>query len=174
MRPHRRCPILAVQPFFNRSIPLMRNLTLLSALMGAALVVGACSDDSPYIVVSGGGILFNYRIAEATAGIVAEVARPLPEGGVIEASFENPAGGPPIVDAKPVTEDRRRFSFVTPPLSGIKADTDYKVVVRVLDATGAELQRVETKIHSDLDQSILPRAPLTVGPGYARNPAALE
>ena len=39
---------------------------------------------------------------------------------------------------------------------------------------GAEVQRVETKVHSDLDQSVLPKAPLTVGPGYARNPAAVE
>lgn len=150
----------------------MRLQSALSAL--ALLVLAACSDDSPYVVVSGGGILFNYRIAEATAGIVAEVARPLPEDGIVEASFENPAGGPPIIDSKPVTEDRRRFSFVTPPLTGIKADTDYKVIVRVLDADGAELQRVETKVHSDLDQSILPKMPLTVGPGYARNPAAAE
>jgi hypothetical protein len=142
--------------------------------LAALLALAACSDDSPYVVVSGGGIVFNYRIAEATAGIVAEVARVLPEGGVIEASFENPAGGPPIVETKPVTEDRRRFSFVTPPLIGIKADTDYKVVVRVLDAEGTEVQRVETKLHSDLDQSILPDVPLTLGPGYARNPAAVE
>jgi hypothetical protein len=140
----------------------------------ALLALVACSDDSPYVVVSGGGIVFNYRIAEATAGVVAEVARELPEGGTVEASFEDPAGGPPIVEAKPVTEDRRRFSFVTPPLTGIKADTDYRVVVRVLDADGAEVQRVETKLHSDLDQSILPDAPLTVGPGYARNPNATE
>ena len=66
--------------------------------------------------------------------------------------------------AASVTEDRRRFSFVTPPLTGIKADKDYAVVVRVIDADGAEVQRVETKIHSDLDQSILPDVPLTVGP----------
>jgi len=118
--------------------------------------------------------MFNYRIAEATAGIVAEVARTLPEGGTVEARFENPAGGEAIVEVKPVTEDRRRFSFVTPPLTGIKADTDYAVVVRVLDADGKEVQRVETKVHSDLDQSILPKVPLTVGPGYARNPAAIE
>ncbi len=100
----------------------------------ALLALAGCSGDSPYVVVSGGGIIFNYRIAEATAGIVAEVARPLPEGGTVEASFENPAGGAPIVESKPITEDRRRFSFVTPPLTGIKADTDYQVVVRVLDA----------------------------------------
>lgn len=150
----------------------MRTRSVLTAIV--LFTLAACSNDSPYVVVSGGGILFNYRIAEATAGIVAEVARPLPEGGAVEASFENPAGGPPIVETKPVTADRRRFSFVTPPLTGIKANTDYTVVVRVLDAGGSEVQRVETKVHSDLDQSILPKAPLTVGPGYARNPAAVE
>jgi hypothetical protein len=144
------------------------------AVVAAASALTACSDDSPYVVVSGGGIIFNYRIAEATAGIVAEVARMMPEGSSVEASFENPAGGPPITEKKAMTEDRRRFSFVIPPLTGIKADTDYAVVVRVLDADGAELQRVETKVHSDLDQSILPKAPLTLGPGYARNPAAVE
>ena len=140
----------------------------------ALLALAGCSGDSPYVVVSGGGIIFNYRIAEATAGIVAEVARPLPEGGTVEASFENPAGGAPIVESKPITGDRRRFSFITPPLTGIKANTDYQVVVRVLDADGTEVQKVETKVHSDLDQSVLPKVPLTVGPGYARNPAATE
>lgn len=140
--------------------------------LAALIALSACSGDSPLVVVSGGGFIFNYRIAEATAGIVAEVARPLPPGGAVEVSFENPAGGPPFVEAKPVTPERRRFSFVTPPLSGIKADTDYVVVVRVLDAEGKEVQRVETRVRSDVDQSILPKAPLTVGPGYARNPAA--
>lgn len=151
----------------------MSTRSAFAGLVALAALAG-CSDDAPYVVVSGGGIMFNYRIAEATAGIVAEVARTLPEGGTVEASFENPAGGEAIVEAKPVTEDRRRFSFVTPPLTGIKADTDYAVVVRVLDADGKEMQRVETKVHSDLDQSILPKVPLTVGPGYARNPAAIE
>ena len=157
---------------FGSGLAMRRRLSLLTVTTLIALA--GCSEDSPYVVVSGGGIMFNYRIAEATAGIVAEVARALPEGGTVEASFENPAGGPPIVDAKPVTEDRRRFSFVTPPLTGIKADTDYRVVVRVLDADGIEVQKVETKVHSDLDQSVLPKVPLTVAPGYARNPAATE
>ena len=148
------------------------RLSGLSLGFAALVALAACSGDTPYVVVSGGGILFNYRIAEATAGIVAEVARPLPEGGTVEASFEDPAGGPPIVDAKAVTDTRRRFSFNTPPLTGIKADTDYRVVVRVLDGDGKEVQRVETKVHSDLDQSILPKVPLTIGPGYAKNPNA--
>ena len=151
----------------------MANRAALAAFL-ALLALAGCSDDTPHVVVSGGGIIFNYRIAEATAGIVAEVARTLPEGGAVEASFENPAGGDPIVETKTVTGDRRRYSFVTPPLHGIKADTDYVVVVRVLDAAVNEVERVETSIHSDVDQSVLPKVPLTVGPGYARNPAAIE
>jgi len=150
----------------------MRRGSILA--LAALLALAACSDEDTYVVVSGGGIIFNYRIAEATAGIVAEVARPLPAGGFVEASFQNPAGGADIVESKPVTPDRRRFSFTTPPLTGITADTDYKVVVRVLDANGEPLQTVETSIHSDLDQSILPKAALTVGPGYAKNPAAQD
>jgi hypothetical protein len=48
------------------------------------------------------------------------------------------------------------------------------VTVRVLDAEGNAIQTVETKVHSDLDQSVLPKAPLVVGPGYTKNPAAVE
>ncbi len=154
---------------------MLPRLILPGMALALPLVLAACSDESsPYVVVSGGGIIFNYRIAEATAGIVAEVARTMPVGGIVEASFENPAGGPPIVDSKPINEERRRFTFITPPLTGIKADRDYLVTVRVLDANGKELQRTETKVHSDLDESILPKVPLTIGPGYARNPASLK
>lgn len=148
-----------------------RGVPLICLLLLAA---SACSGDGPYVVVSGGGILFNYRLAEATAGIVAEVARPLPDGGKVVAEFEDPAGGPAIVETRAITNARRRFSFMTPPLTGIKADRDYRVVVRVIDAEGQVLQTVESKVHSDLDQSILPDAPLTIGPGYTRNPATLK
>lgn len=152
----------------------MTRRPVLALCSGLLLALAACSDERPYIAVSGGGFIFNYRLAEATAGIVAEAARPLPEGGVVEARFEDPAGGAPIVEAKRITDERRRFSFVTPPLTGIKADTDYLVVVRVLDAEGHELQRIEKTLRSELDQSVLPPVPLTIGPGYARNPAAQD
>ena len=125
-----------------------------------------------YIKVGGGGFVFNYRVAEATAGVIAEPQRDLPNGATIEASFENPAGGEPIVIAKSVTEGRKRYSFDTPPLSGVQGGRTYAVTVRVIDSDGKELQKVDYQLRSDVDESVLPDKPLTIGPGYARNPEA--
>ena len=44
--------------------------------LAALLALAACSDDSPYVAVSGGGIMFNYRIAEASATIE-RISRPV-------------------------------------------------------------------------------------------------
>ena len=155
-------------------MPGLRVLCLGIVMVAAAILAG-CSDNSGnYIKVGGGGFIFNYRIAEATAGVIAEPQRKLPDGSKIEASFENPAGGDPIVIAKPVTQGRKRYSFDTPPLSGIKGGRDYAVTVRVIGPDGTELQKVDYQLRSDIDQSVLPDKPLTIGPGYARNPASLE
>lgn len=154
----------------------MRGLRVLSLSVGilALTLVGGCSDDSgDYIKVGGGGFIFNYRIAEATAGVIAEPQRNLPDGAKIEASFENPAGGEPIVIAKLVSQGGKRYSFDTPPLSGIKGGRDYAVTVRVIGSDGTELQKVDYQLRSDIDQSVLPDKPLTIGPGYARNPEML-
>ena len=141
----------------------------------ALVSLSACSDESgDYVKVGGGGFIFNYRIAEATAGVIAEPQRALPDGGKLEASFDNPAGGPPIVIAKAVTPDRKRYSFTTPPLEGVKADKPYQVIVRVLDSQGKALQTVDYQIKSDIDQSVLPKKPLTVGPAYDLNPDNLS
>jgi len=139
-----------------------------------ALLLAACSSEEsgPYLEIQGGGFMFNYRIAEATAGIVAYPLRTLPEGGTIEASFENPAGGDPIVMNAPVEAGKKKYDFTTPPLHGVKAKTDYTMTVRLLDASGKEIETLKKALVSDLDQSVLPSKPLTVGPGYTKNPEA--
>jgi hypothetical protein len=56
-------------------------------------------------------------------------------------------------------------------LKGVKQGVPYKVVVEILDKPGGEvIQRLERTFKSDIDQSILPEAPLVVGPGYTPNP----
>ena len=136
------------------------------------IALSACSpeESGDYIKVGGGGFVFNYRIAEATAGVIAEPQRTLPAGGTLEARFDNPAGGPPIVIAKEVTADRKRYSFTTPPLTGVEGGKAYRVAVRVIDDAGTELQSVDYELRSEFDQSILPEKALTVGPGYDINP----
>lgn len=138
--------------------------------LAAILGLGACSEKGPYLEVSGGGFVYNYRLSEAYAGFVAAPRRTLPENSRIEATFENPSGGPPIVIAKDVTPGRREYSFTTDALKGIVANRDYDVTVRLIAADGKTIETIDKKLHSDLDQSILGDKPLTIGPGYTPNP----
>jgi hypothetical protein len=140
------------------------------ALVALALLAGCTGESGPAFEIVGGGFLFNYRLAEVTAGLVVVPRRAFPAGSALEMSFENPAGGAPIVVAKPVTPETTKVDFETPPLSGVKADRAYVVTVRLVDGQGKELARVDKNFRSQLDQSKLPKAPLTIGPGYAPNP----
>ncbi len=145
-----------------------RTVALL-ALLGV-LALAACSDKGPYLDISGGGFVFNYRLSEAYAGIVAAPLRTLPENSRIEATFENPSGGLPIVLTKDVTPGRKVYSFTTDALTGIKANKNYNITVRLKSADGKTIETIGKTIHSDLDQSVLADKPLTVGPGYTPNP----
>lgn len=138
----------------------------------AAIALAACSsqEGGPYVEVRGGGFLFNYRIAEVTVGLVVTPLRTLPDGAKLEATMENPAGGAPIVFSVFVAAGAQKYDFTSPPLSGVKADTDYKVTLRLVAKDGKALQTIEKNFRSQLDQSTLPEKPLTIGPGYTKNP----
>ena len=134
----------------------------------ALLALPACVDETQYLELAGGGFVFNYRNAEATWGVILVPRRDPPEGATIEATFENPAGGAPIVLARPA-RGGGRIEFHTPPLRGIVKDRPYHVTVLLKSATGEELLRIEKDYASDLDQSVLPERPLAIGPGYQKN-----
>ena len=148
----------------------MKRLTLILAMLASGLVAACTKESGPYVDVTGGGFIFNYRLAMAFAGVMVAPLRTLPEKSTIEVSIENPAGGPPVMmhQSPPY---RGAIEFTTDPLTGIVAEKEYLVTIRLVAANGAELQRIDKKFHSQLDQSILPPAALTVGPGYAENPA---
>ena len=149
------------------------GLFRLGAALWLALALASCdSADKPYLAIVGGGFVFNYRLATADYGFVARVVRPLPEGGYLEAEFEDPAGGAPIVIRQEVRPARRSYTFETPPLEGVRANRDYRVELRLLDAEGALIARYETHYQSSADQSVLPDRPPVVGPGYQRAPGA--
>jgi hypothetical protein len=144
-------------------------------LLGLALLAG-CSDEQaanePYVEFAGGGFIFNYRLAEAYYGFVAKVRRAIPEGTILEASFENPAGGPPLIVAKTARAGFFQYAFETPSLQGVVADRDYQVELRLLDpADRHQLASYRKSFRSTMGQDVLPKRPLTIGPGYQRNPA---
>lgn len=144
------------------------------ALTLALAVAAGCSDpDRPYVEIEGGGFIFNYRIAEVFYGVSVRPLRTLGPGTVLEAEFEDPAGGPALVVRETVGQPRLAYTLHSPPVTGVVKARGYRVEVRVLEAaTGKLLSRLETELKSEIDQSIMPDAPLTVGPGYAPNPAA--
>jgi hypothetical protein len=142
------------------------------ALSLVLLVLAGCDDTSkPIASFAGGGFIFNYRIGEAFYGVVIKTEKGLSPQAVIEAEFQDPAGGKPIEVSEKIRSDQRKYMLRTPPLKGIEKGVSYKVVVKILDQPGGKvIQRLERTFKSDIDQSIMPDTPLVIGPGYTPNP----
>ena len=127
--------------------------------------------NQPYLDILGGGFVFNYRVADNFYGFTAIVKRPLESGSIIEAEFEDPAGGNPIVVRERVSPMTDRYAMRTPALSGVEAHKPYQVTVRVLDRLETkEIWSTTRSYSSQIGQEKTPEKALTVGPGYHLNP----
>jgi hypothetical protein len=132
-----------------------------------ALAVACVPEDGPYLEFLGGGFVFNYRLAEAEYGFVVKRRRRIPDGTIIEAVLENPAGGDPFVLREIAAWDRLEYVFRSPPVQGVKADRNYRVEVRLLDPANRRAIATYARVfRSDVDQSVLPEQAPVVGPGY--------
>jgi hypothetical protein len=145
---------------------------VLSVFFAGALGLGACRDagEGDYLNVSGKIFVFNYRIAQATYLLTLAKIRPLPDGSMLETTFENPAGGDPFIVRQKVWPTMDKITVESPPIKCVKANREYKVSMRLEDASGNLLQTIERKMISDVDQSVMPDKPLVVGPFYDPNP----
>jgi hypothetical protein len=127
--------------------------------------------EKPYLTFLGGGFIFNYRIGEVTYGFTAQVTRPLPVGTIIEAVFEDPAGGASLMVRVRVGTEKLRYSLSSPPVHGVVADRPYHVTVRLVARDDNEiLARYEKEYASQVGQDVMSEGPLTIGPGYQRPP----
>ncbi len=127
--------------------------------------------DAPYLKILGGGFMFNYREAEIFYGFTAQVVRPLASGSIIEATFEDPAGGAPLVVSERVSTMTDRYALRTPPVRGVEAKKPYRVEIRVYDRTKTTLLwQEEHSYASQIADTVVPEKPLMIGPGYHRNP----
>jgi hypothetical protein len=149
----------------------MRLVFVICCCLGLAL--SACKEEvpTPFLKIVGGSFLFNYRYSTMSYGFVARQLKPLPEGSVLEASFDLPDTERKFVVTKPAKPGQLQYSFETDALRGVKKDTPYKVQLKLLEAnTGKELTVVEQVFKSDVDQATLPTRAPVVGPGYQTNP----
>jgi len=92
--------------------------------------------------------------------------RRIPEGTIIEARLEDPAGGAPFVIRETASWDRQEYVFRSPPVRGVQAGRDYRVEVRLLEPGGRLLATYARNFRSDVDQEVLPERAPVVGPGY--------
>lgn len=155
-----------------------RLLAAACALLVPLFVLGWLTREDPagkpWLQVMGGGFIFNYRVADVYYGFTAAVMRPLPTGSIVEAAFENPAGGPPLVVRQRVGgAEMTRLSLRSPPVRGVEAGRDYHVALHILDREDERvLWSSDLTFRSNISDKVVPERPLTIGPGYARNPAA--
>jgi hypothetical protein len=127
-------------------------------------------ENADYLRITGGGFIYNYRIADMRGGITVAVRKPFPANTQLLAEFENPAGGG-LRFSKDIVPGKRGYVFDTGSLSGVEADREYQVVLRLMDMqNGEELERQEKRLKSGVAPRTMPDRPLTIGPGYHPNP----
>jgi len=150
-------------------------VAVLAVLFAVGWMTRVDPSDKPLVKVLGGGFMFNYRIGEVFYGFTAVVQKPLESGSIIEASFEDPAGGAPLLVRTRVDARTTRYSLRSPPVRGVEKDRPYEVAVRVLDREGkTELFQEKMSFRSQISDAVVPDAPLVIGPGYTPNPAAAQ
>lgn len=150
----------------------MRRRWLAAMTLLLLALAAGCQRESKgiYLEISGRIFVFNYRVATANYLVTLRRVAPIPEGSRVQAEFEDPRGGAPLVASEPLFAIDDRVSLTSPFLSCVRKDRPYKVHVRLVDSTGALLQEIETSVTSDVDQSVMPGKPLVVGPVYTPNP----
>ena len=144
------------------------------ALFGIALLaLAACRDaggEGEDFAISGKLFVFNYRVATATYLVTLKPLGPVRDGDVAVATFEDPAGGAPIVVRSKIWPKLEKTAIESPPLRCVRKGRPYAVTIRIEDAAGTVRQTIETTMTSSEDQDLLPDRPLVVGPVYTPNP----
>jgi hypothetical protein len=151
----------------------MRVIRLVLTVVLATLVSGCeQQSDKPYLKIQGGGFVFNYRYSAMSYGFVAKPLRPLPEGSVLEASFDIPGSTERYTSKMPAAKGKMSYAFESPRLAGVEKGKPYKVTLRLFDVDGGkEIAVLEQTYRTDKNQAELPtKAPIKDGPGYVPNP----
>lgn len=160
---------------------LFRQFTIKRLIGGAAVLLlilfsfgwATRNDPSqkPYLAVLGGGFIYNYREGEEFYDLVTMIRKPLAEGSIVEVQFENPAGGAPFVVSERVSARTNRYAFHSPQIHGVVGGKSYKVDIRIYDRERKKLiWSASRNFKSDLDDTVVPKKPVVIGPGYTPNP----
>lgn len=152
----------------------LKMLRVLAAVLAlGAIALSACRESGKageHFEVSGKLFVFNYRNAVATYLVTLRPLKPIGNGQTAVATFENPAGGAPLVVRQKIWPHNEKLVLESPPLECVAKDRVYVVSIRIEGPDGTLMQKIETEMRSTQDQTDLPDRPLVVGPGYMPNP----
>jgi hypothetical protein len=149
----------------------MRTFVISTLVAAAAALAGCQRETGPDpLKLTGKMFVFNYRLAYATYMITLNKTEPVPDGSIVMATFENPAGGEPLTLTRKLFPKLDKVVLESPDISCVKKERPYAVMIEVKGPDGATLQKLETTVTSDIDQDILPAKPLVEGPAYDKNP----
>ena len=145
-------------------------------LLCLAASLSACTDEArtSYLDLQGRVFIFNPRIATATYVVTLAIRKAPPPGAKVIARFDNPAGGPTLLLEQMIRDGQTQVALESEPLQCVTKGKTYASTVTLLARDSKQLQKLESSVTSTLDQSVLPPAPLVVGPGYEPNPALEE
>ncbi|WP_428606922.1 hypothetical protein [Sedimenticola sp.] len=141
-------------------------------LVGIGWLTAEKTGTQPYLHVLGGGFIFNYRVSDIFYGVAVVPVHSVEVGDVVEARFEDPAGGPDIPVRKQFGLTHEPIQLRTPPLQGVIAGRPYRVELRVLSRVDERVMW-SSVLHyrSNIDGKLISPVPPVLGPGYHRNPA---
>lgn len=151
----------------------MRRI-LLAALVLMPLSGCQRSAETGPTEIAGKLFIFNYRLSTAVYEIALRKTGDIPEGSTVTAEYENPAGGPPLMQVMKIFPFWQKIALESPPLHCVVKDRPYAVTIRINGPDQAVLQTIETTLISSLDQTVLAAEPLVIGPAYDRNPAVFK
>jgi hypothetical protein len=152
--------------------PSIPHAFLALVLLGQ-LGVSACREsggEGEYFRIDGKIFVFNYREARATYLVNLAPLKPVEDGQTAVVSFEDPAGGGPLVVRQKIWPKMPKTTIESPALRCVVKDRPYAISIKIEGPDGAVRQTIETTLASTDDQSILPDKPLVVGPLYTPNP----
>jgi hypothetical protein len=142
-------------------------------LLAGLFALGACREsggEGEYFETAGKLFVFNYRVATATYLVNLKPLKPVGDGESVVATFENPAGGEPIVVRQKIWPRMDKTTIESPPLRCVVKNRPYAVTIEIMGPDGTVMQTIKTTMISSEDQAILPDRPLVVGPVYTPNP----
>ncbi|WP_429808936.1 hypothetical protein [Ensifer sp. B1-9] len=144
---------------------------ILAALAVTLATTGCQRETGPDpLKLTGKMFVFNYRLAYATYMVTLSKTEPVPDGSIVVARFENPAGGDALTLERKLFPKLEKVVLESPDVTCVKKDRPYAVTIEVKGPEGQSLQKLETTVTSDVDQDIMPAKALVEGPAYDKNP----